>query len=110
MLMVCAPLAFAIPKGAAVFLAVMLLVLFLLLMGMLIVAFIKVAHDAKDTQRGQVAIAGTCIVASYLVFCSTSSFFAAQSATSFFVFFVGLLLGICYRSDRTHAGLGARAP
>jgi O-antigen ligase len=76
------------------------LVLFMLLMGFLIAAFVKVAREAGQTERAHVAIAGIGIVVSYLVFCATSSFFAAQSATTFFVFFVGLLLGICYRSDR----------
>jgi mannose/fructose/N-acetylgalactosamine-specific phosphotransferase system component IIC len=72
----------------------------MLLMGFLIAAFVKVAREAGQTERAHVAIAGIGIVVSYLVFCATSSFFAAQSATTFFVFFVGLLLGICYRSDR----------
>lgn len=78
------------------------LVLFLLFMTTLIVAFVTVVREAKDTERGRCSIAGVCIVVSYLVYCSTSSFFAAQSAISFFVFFVGLLLGISYRSERTH--------
>jgi len=75
------------------------LVLFLLLMGFLIAAFMKVAREAGQTERGHVAIAGIGMVVSYLVFCATSSFFAAQSPTTFFVFFAGLLLGICYRSE-----------
>jgi O-antigen ligase len=78
------------------------LVLFLLFMATLIVAFVTVVREARETERGPCSIAGICIVVNYLVYCATSSFFAAQSAISYFAFFVGLLLGISYRPERTH--------
>jgi O-antigen ligase len=74
------------------------LALFLAFMGFLLAAFIQVARQARDSERGDAATAGAAIVVCYLVTCATSSFFAAQSSTTFFVFFVGLLLGISYRA------------